>query len=341
MIDFASTTYLPDVKSTSKSYFATMFTKSLTSLIELSNRLNFILKEYGNLEDCESASYGGDCIPLSRAGKDMYWRIVRINGDGTVRMIYDGTSIQINGIDSIDRLMTASSYNNMYYDNSFVGYMNGTTDGTTFPNGTTVSKTYDEAHANITDSTIKTYLEDTWYAENVNDTSYEQYIVDAIYCNDRSLDTSNSSYTGIGKTVTHYASYQRVSESPYVPKLICERQEDRFTYNASVGTVSGNDKLEAPVGLITADELRMAGIGSGSNNYLNNGSSYGYWTMSPVGYTRGNANVLFEEGGRIVYYEDSSLNGLSIGEGVRAILTLSTTAITSGSGTRTNPFVVG
>ena len=45
MIDFASTTYLPDVKSTSKSYLLTIFTKSFTSLIELSNKSNAFLKK--------------------------------------------------------------------------------------------------------------------------------------------------------------------------------------------------------------------------------------------------------------------------------------------------------
>ena len=33
----------------------------------------------------------------------MYWRIVRINGDGTIRMIYDGTTKHANGESSKDR----------------------------------------------------------------------------------------------------------------------------------------------------------------------------------------------------------------------------------------------
>jgi hypothetical protein len=106
----------------------------------------------------------------------MYWRIIRINGDGTIRMIYDGTSQHANGESSTNRQVGTTAYNINYEDNAFIGYMNGTTNGTIFPNGTTNSISYAEAHANITNSTIKTYLEGTdstdgWYKDNIIDTS--------------------------------------------------------------------------------------------------------------------------------------------------------------------------
>ena len=75
------------------------------------------------------------------AGK--YWRIVRYNGDGTVRVIYDGTSAHANGESSKDRQIGTSAFNNywkknnvkesanpyIYYDNAGVGYMYGNRDG--------------------------------------------------------------------------------------------------------------------------------------------------------------------------------------------------------------------
>ena len=73
---------------------------------------------------------------------DKYWRIIRINGDGTVRVIYDGTSAHTNGESSTDRQIGTSAFNYywkkdnvqettnsvVYGDNAGVGYMYGNRD---------------------------------------------------------------------------------------------------------------------------------------------------------------------------------------------------------------------
>ena len=73
---------------------------------------------------------------------DKYWRIIRINGDGTVRVIYDGTSAHANGESSTDRQIGKSAFNYywkkdnvqettnspVYSDNAGVGYMYGNRD---------------------------------------------------------------------------------------------------------------------------------------------------------------------------------------------------------------------
>ena len=59
---------------------------------------------------------------------DKYWRIVRINGDGSIRMIYDGTSAHENGEASDDRIIGKSAFNEKYDDNAYVGYMYGYND---------------------------------------------------------------------------------------------------------------------------------------------------------------------------------------------------------------------
>ena len=73
---------------------------------------------------------------------DKYWRIIRINGDGTVRVIYDGTSAHTNGESSTDRQIGYSAFNYywkkdnvqeatnspVYGDNAGVGYMYGNRD---------------------------------------------------------------------------------------------------------------------------------------------------------------------------------------------------------------------
>ena len=64
-----------------------------------------------------------------------YWRIIRYNGDGSVRVIYDGTTAHANGESSTDRQIGKSSFNNiqpnsvtLVDDNATIGYMFGVKD---------------------------------------------------------------------------------------------------------------------------------------------------------------------------------------------------------------------
>ena len=185
-----------------------------------------------------------------------YWRIIRINGDGTIRMIYDGTSAHPNGESSTDRQVSTTVFNSSFNDNAYVGYMYGTPS----------SSTYEETHVNTNNSTIKT-ANDNWYKTNIVDKNYSQYVADAIYCNDRSL----SSGTGIGTTTTYYMAYNRLSTNK-TPSLKCTQNNDKFTISSSLG----NGNLTYPVGLITADEAAYAGGKSGTSNslyYLYSGQS--------------------------------------------------------------------
>lgn len=107
---------------------------------------------------------------------NFYWRIVRINGDGSVRIIYDGTVAHANGEESTDRTIGNSKYNYSDIDNAYAGYMYGTPG----------SSTYEETHANVNDSEIKKYI-DTWYENNIKTSKYENYLVDNVFCNNRSI----------------------------------------------------------------------------------------------------------------------------------------------------------
>ena len=105
-----------------------------------------------------------------------YWHIIRMNGDGSVRVIYDGTSAHTNGESSTDRRIGMSAFNLKDDDNAYVKYMYGKVG----------VSTYAETHANTNNSTIKTYI-DTWYENNIKGTTNEQYIANNIFCNDRSF----------------------------------------------------------------------------------------------------------------------------------------------------------
>jgi len=271
------------------------------------------------------------------SGSDMYWRIIRINGDGTVRMIYDGTSAHDNGTSSTDRYVGKSAFNDDYDANGYVGYMYGSTLGST----------YALEHANDVNSTIKTFLEGEptstntgWYYENIVATGYEEYVADAIYCNDRSL----SSGTGVGTSTTYYGAYGRLYANRTTsvnPVLKCEREEDRFTSEPTVGNVTGNDKLKYPVGLITADEVSMAGgiYGTNENYYLYKGQTY--WTMSASDF-----DYDFEGAVLFIVYSSGYLNPLDsvvYSDGVCPVLSLKADALQyseTSNGTKVYPFIL-
>lgn len=137
------------------------------------------------------------------------WRIIRINGDGTIRMIYDSLS-ELRRDPTL--LVNRSDFTAHVDDNAYVGYMYGTAG----------SSTYESTHSNSTNSLIKNAV-DQWYDKNIVNTGYEDYVADAIYCNDRSVYEG----TGIGTTETTYMPGNRLLSS--TPTLKCVNKNDRFT----------------------------------------------------------------------------------------------------------------
>ena len=245
-------------------------------------------------------------------GQDMYWRIIRINGDGSIRMIYDGTSAHANNDSSADRQVGTSAYNSSRRDNAYVGYMYGTAG----------SSTYEDTHANTNDSTIKAYL-DNWYKTNIEDKGLSSYISDTLFCNDRSFNSG----TGIGASVTYYRWYR----SSNGIRLTCPNQNDRFTVNDEL---IGNGDLTYPIGLINTDEVYLAGGYSASNSgyYLYTGNYY--WTMSPVYFSGGYAHVRFVSSGGFGDSDDRVNNLI----GVRPTLNLLPDSLKVGSGTADDPW---
>ena len=288
---------------------------------------------YDSLEECQNASsYNKKCAVGIDIGTPMYWRIIRINGDGSVRVIYDGTTAHANGESSSDRQIGTSVFNDGYrydelvnlrnYDNAHVGYMYGK-----------VRASYAETHANTNNSTIKTYL-DAWYENNIKGTSNEQYVKDNLFCNDRSFSPGNSG-TGAGTSST---SYNWASWHTSKINLKCPQQNDAFTVS---DTTNGNGALTYGVGLVTTDEIVLAGGWSSvnSNYYLYSGQYY--WTMSPLGFydyyarersvsSGGNATVDDAHGGGRDYVMNSY--------GTRPVLNLSSDVLKNGNGTASDPY---
>ena len=261
-----------------------------------------------------------------------YWRIIRINGDGTIRMIYDGTTAHSNGESSPDRQVGNTAFNTNYNDNAYVGYMYGTP----------ASSTYEATHANINNSTIKT-ANDAWYKTNIQDKGYGDYVADAIYCSDRqvvSLPEMGITGNGIGTQMTAYGLYSRIEffsegmPTNFNPTLKCAQANDRFTTSTSLG----NGDLTYPVGLLTVDEANMAGgdIVNFSENYsyyLYTGDYY--WLFGPYDFNSDDARVWYvrDDG-----YLDA--DGVDASSGLRPVISLKSNIGFSGNGTMNNPFEI-
>ena len=153
---------------------------------------------------------------------------------------------------------------------------------------------------------------------------------------DYGMSVTNEGFGGDATKVTLYGIYDRYNSdgSAFTPDLKCERQADRFTSEATVGSVAGNDKLAYPVGLLTTDEAFLAGGYSASNSSYYLYAGLNFWALSPYFFGGGNADVgnVWSVGNAGSNFDVSSVLG------VRHVVSLSSTAITGGNGTMSSPF---
>ena len=250
-----------------------------------------------------------------------YWQIIRINGDGSIRLLYNGTEKNAVGVKQSINNQTYQ-FNSLYNDPAYVGYMYGNSDGTTF----------DEVHANVNNSTIKDAI-DIWYKTNIKDRGFNSYIYDEVgFCGDRSL------YNGDGikfDKYSHFGAHKRQVNN--TAQFICpEPSRDLYT---TANSSLGNKALIYPVGLITYDELVLAGM---DNKHINKlawvYSTQHYWTMTPSYFdaTGGEASVWHEisQGSLSNWYVVSN-------QGARPVINLKPDVeISGGIGTSNNPYVV-
>ena len=279
------------------------------------------------------------------------WRIVRITGDGSVKLVLhnDNTTKVANPCSSANNSTSAafarysgttytSAFNSSYDDNAYVGFMYGTAG----------ASGYASTHANINKSTILNNLE-TWYTNNLE--LYEDKLADTIWCNDKSTFTtytSGGSYgigLGHGTNRTGYGAYNRIyggNPASYAsPSLICPNDNNggklsKFTVK---DTTNGNGNLTYKIGFLTADEIAFSGAKYSVYNrstYLqeNTGTTW-WWSLSPY-YFDGGAGVWG------VYSGSLGVNYVSgVGNrGLRPAISLISSTNVTGDGTSENPFIV-
>ena len=224
------------------------------------NQINYI--DYSTLAECQAGvdpgmygtSYNYKCkeVTYAHKGDDMYWRIIRVDKDNKIRMIYTGnkapsesTKVMITGTDTN---MGMTVYNSNSDNSEYVGfqYTTGSQRGTT------------------TNSIIKTYL-DNWYIKYFNENISTSRFNQTTFCNDRN---TSSTWVSNGSNFD-YAPYTRLSADTPTPTFEC----------------NSADMIINNFGLITADEIVLAGgkcYTSNNSFYLNNDTAY--WTGSPMSY---------------------------------------------------------
>ena len=274
---------------------------------------------FQTLESCEAytESIGaGTCtqVKLASQGDKMYWKIVRANGDGSLRLIYNGTSVthpEFEGDIATLNSVGISSYNLEYNDPKYTGY------------------TYD----NGTDSFIKREV-DTWYENALGSTIYDSKVIGGRFCSDSSGYKKDTDYGFPSMNYNVFASYDRLGQSmtnyakSNSPTLKCPSTSESY---------GGSYRLKA--GLITADELVLAGenLGVVSNSYLNivaNGDMTYFWSMTPSDFYFDIASVWRE-------YDDLGIDSVDFGLAVRPVINVTTdNGFTSGDGTASSPYVI-
>ena len=265
------------------------------------------------------------------------WRIVRINGDGSVKLVLhnDNTSNASSPCASSNNSTTAafarysgssytSVFNSNYNDNAYIGFMYGATG----------ASDYASTHANTNKSDILKNLE-TWYTNNL--TSYESKLADTIWCNDKSTVSGGLGY---GTNATDYGAYNRLASTKQ-PTLKCPNDNNggklsKFTVD---DTKNGNGNLTYKIGLLTADEIAFAGSIAYTYNrstYLqeNTGTTW-WWSLSPyVFFVGGRARVWFVGSG------DLGSGYVNYDGGLRPVISLISSTNVTGDGTSENPYVV-
>ena len=254
-----------------------------------------------------------------------YWRIIRTNADGSIRMLYSGTSH-----DTTSGYINSTTYafNTSYNSPEYVGYMYGENDDTLA-----------NARTNTNNSTIKTAI-DNWYASNM--TSYTKYLsTTAVYCNDRTEQTSGTYNIG---SKFGYAPRARVNTN-YAPTYDCTETSDAFSGSNT------SAKLTYPIALMTVDEIMRAGGKDRTSltspyawYYLNsaNGSITGsqwWWLLSPRYWNGTNASVFSVRDSSYPGYLD--YDSVDCTHGVRPAVSLKSCVKTSGGdGSASAPYTI-
>ena len=166
------------------------------------------------------------------------WRIIRINGDGSIRLIYD------------DEPIIKQQFNEAYNHNIYLGY------------------TY-EIENEESSSHIKTFLEE-WYQENLKE--YENYIANTKFCNDTSFtETYGIEYYGAYNRLTRNPNPSLKCTNPYEEKIGLITADEVILAGGNYNRANNNYYLNSGYSFYTMSPSRF----SNSVSYMMIVNNYG------------------------------------------------------------------
>lgn len=303
------------------------------------------------------------------------WRVVRINGDGSIRLILDGTlntvkhneestyiyeneSLQSITTDGLIRVLGSEGNGIVFKDSGYTGYMYGEFQdivGDSVYNATGGSTSYDEAHSNKKSSQIKEYIEkfyEIYLAEYESD-----YMADTLFCGDKTRSQNNlTTGYGLEREAFYWGAYDRLAnETKAIPSLKCvdpniiadkslsESQLAYSRYTSKLETSSTtsknvliNNDLTYPIGLLSFDETIMAGaFYNKENNNFYLKTTNEWLTMTPATKPTG-INL-----SRYFYIENNGMSNCSAYGIARPVINLKSDVLwASGDGTVSTPYEV-
>ena len=254
-----------------------------------------------------------------------YWRIIRTNSDGSIRLLYHGTSPETQNAYIGD---SEIAFNENYNDSMYVGYKYGT------------SGSLENNRLNTNDSTIKKTI-DTWYKDNL--ASYTKYLsTTAVYCNDRELGSGTYSATG---NQFYYVGYTRLGANKN-PSYNCTNEYDAFSVNNTKA------QLTYPIALMTADEISYAGgvwiknaatwyyLNSKGNASIKNGQNE-WWLLSAASWDTDKSSVVFKISSAQDRKAQFGAQSVQYKLHVRPVISLKSDVLhKSGDGSATNPYEI-
>ena len=254
-----------------------------------------------------------------------YWRIIRTNSDGSIRLLYHGTSPETQNAYIGD---SEIAFNENYNDSMYVGYKYGT------------SGSLENNRLNTNDSTIKKTI-DTWYKDNL--ASYTKYLsTTAVYCNDRELGSGTYSATG---NQFYYVGYTRLGANKN-PSYNCTNEYDAFSVNNTKA------QLTYPIALMTADEISYAGgvwtknaatwyyLNSKGSASIKNGQNE-WWLLSAASWDTDKSSVVFKVSSSQDRKAKIGAHSVQYKSHVRPVISLKKDLLyKTGDGSATNPYEI-
>ena len=254
-----------------------------------------------------------------------YWRIIRTNSDGSIRLLYHGTSPETQNAYIGD---SEIAFNEKYNDSMYVGYKYGT------------SGSLENNRLNTNDSTIKKTI-DAWYKDNL--VNYTKYLsTSAVYCNDRELGSGTYSATG---DKFYYVGYTRLGANKN-PSYNCTNEYDAFSVNNTKA------QLTYPIALMTADEISYAGgvwiknaatwyyLNSKGSASIKNGQNE-WWLLSAASWDTDKSSVVFKISSAQDRKAQFGAQSVQYKLHVRPVISLKSDVLhKSGDGSATNPYEI-